>query len=224
LLPYLYAAAAKLAAIERSESVVGSPLAPRIADAGQWIDQSRDVARRLMNAITYPPLARENPLLAAKNFLDEILDLDGSTPSPTIDWQFGEPASAGDSASDAQGQPIAENRLKMSSGRLAEPTAIALYRLTTELVRNAVRHAHASKINISQHLTENAICITIKDDGCGFDPAAVASEHNHGLSLAYSRAVIGNVDLQIRSSAQPDSTIHHGTIATLTAPLQRPLT
>ena len=178
-----------------------------------------------MNAITYPPLARENPLLAAKNFLDEILDFDGSAPSPTINWEFGEPASAtGDSISDAPGQIIAGGRLKMSSNRLAEPTAIALYRLTTELVRNAVRHAHASTINISQHLTENAICITIKDDGCGFDPAAVVSEHNHGLSLAYSRALMGNVDLQIRSTAQPDSTIHHGTIVTLTAPLQRPLT
>ncbi len=210
--------------IERSESVVGSPLAPRIAEAGQWIDQSREVARRLMNAITYPPLARENPLLAAKIFLDEILDLDGSTELPTIDWDFGELASTDHSSADVQGQSIPESELDVPPGRLAEPTAIALYRLTTELVRNAVRHANASKINIYQHLTEKAICITITDNGCGFDPAAVASEHNHGLSLAYSRAVIGNVDLQIQSSAQPDSTIHHGTIATLTAPLQRPLT
>ena len=44
-----------------------------------------------------------------------------------------------------------------------------LYRLTQELINNAVKHGKADHILIELKLSQNLVCLYIKDDGIGFD-------------------------------------------------------
>lgn len=46
---------------------------------------------------------------------------------------------------------------------------IHIYRIVQETLHNIYKHAEATKVNISFNLKNNVICLTIKDDGSGFD-------------------------------------------------------
>lgn len=223
LLPYLYAAAAKLAAIRRSthansaesslDERLDKKLDARLADAADWIDRSREVARTLMNGITYPPQALADPLAAAQAFLTQFSDLSdegvslvdmpaadlaGSGCSPKVHWQWGDGPS-----------PLAD--------RLPPVTAIAVYRLTTEFVRNALRHAGASRIEISAAYSDGVATVQIHDDGCGFDPREGEFSSPRGLALARHRAEAGGVELQLESQLASDHAAPTGTRVTLRA-------
>lgn len=68
-------------------------------------------------------------------------------------------------------------RLSVSwAGNLAEERfgreqEIALFRIVQEAASNALRHGEADKIDVSAERGGSAICVTIADNGCGFDPA-----------------------------------------------------
>jgi PAS domain S-box-containing protein len=57
--------------------------------------------------------------------------------------------------------------------RVVEPEQmIAFYRVTQEALTNVARHAHASRVSVSLEV-EDSICLSIRDNGVGFDPATV---------------------------------------------------
>ena len=56
---------------------------------------------------------------------------------------------------------------------LAPDLAATLYRIAQEAVHNALRHAEAETIWLKLWRTKNAINLLIKDDGSGFDSAAI---------------------------------------------------
>ncbi len=49
----------------------------------------------------------------------------------------------------------------------------ALYRVAQEALQNATRHGHASRVEIELSLEAEMLCLTITDDGTGFDPATI---------------------------------------------------
>lgn len=53
---------------------------------------------------------------------------------------------------------------------------IALYRIAQEALHNVVRHAGAQEIIVRLRCTDG-VTLLIRDDGCGFDPASVSSDH-----------------------------------------------
>jgi len=59
----------------------------------------------------------------------------------------------------------------------------ALYRVVQEALNNVTRHAHAQHASISLWLERRTLCCTIRDDGRGFDPAAMAAQGGQGLGL-----------------------------------------
>jgi signal transduction histidine kinase len=78
---------------------------------------------------------------------------------------------------------------------LAPEVSVAATNIATEAIRNAIRHAQATRIGVSlddRPAAERHHQIVIVDDGVGFDPA-VRSGH-HGLVLMKARAdAIGGV-------------------------------
>ncbi|MBB3206596.1 signal transduction histidine kinase [Rhodopirellula rubra] len=184
-----------MSAIRRSKEVMGGPLESRLEDVAWWIDESRNVARQLMNGITYPPAALEDPVGAAKEFLDDVLDLANTPHPPRVVWSI-EPASGGTQS-------------------IPREAAIAIYRLTIEFVRNAVRHAEARLIEVSVKDWNQGVQICVQDDGTGYDLDAVSSDQVHGLTLARHRAESGGVELEIDSCKQRESTISKGTRVTM---------
>jgi len=56
---------------------------------------------------------------------------------------------------------------------LPEPVATAMFRTLQEALTNVIRHADAGVVEVALEADEESICLTVADDGKGFDPAAV---------------------------------------------------
>ncbi len=100
--------------------------------------------------------------------------------------------------------------------RVNDQVALALYRILQEGMTNIVRHARASKAEVTIQTDEQAVCLTIADDGCGF-PALVlerALQTNRlGLYGMKERAELLNGTFQVEAA------VGSGTKITITIPL-----
>jgi PAS domain S-box-containing protein len=85
--------------------------------------------------------------------------------------------------------------------------AIGLFRILQESLTNIARHANANKILISIEKLENRVCLTIQDDGVGFDPAAKKTGHTFGLLGIKERTYMLKGDCQINSKPGNGTTI-----------------
>ncbi len=88
---------------------------------------------------------------------------------------------------------------------LSDELRIVLFQASRELLINVIKHARATRVTIGlQHATD-WIEVTIEDDGCGFDQAAImsqpASEGGFGLFSIRERLKLLGAELEIDSSA-----------------------
>jgi signal transduction histidine kinase len=101
------------------------------------------------------------------------------------------------------------------SRRLSPTTEHALFRMVQNALVNVAKHAHADKAVVTLRTTPQSACLTVADNGDGFDPAAVhqpARDHGWGLMIMRERAAAIGAQLSIESARG------HGTkvIVTLT--------
>lgn len=95
-----------------------------------------------------------------------------------------------------------------------------LFRNVQELLLNVVKHAHANKVKVSIRRVGNQICVSIEDDGIGFESGkVVATEASGGGGF-------GLFGIQERLESlgghiEIDSVPGHGANITLTAPLKQ---
>ncbi len=82
---------------------------------------------------------------------------------------------------------------------VASPAQIAIYRITQEALSNALRHAAATAVTITLARCADQLCLTIVDNGQGFDPA---QEHpgRIGLQIMQERAASIAAALTIAST------------------------
>lgn len=92
--------------------------------------------------------------------------------------------------------------------RVPEHSVRPLYLVAAEAVHNAVRHAHASlvEIELAEHGVDG-VALTVRDDGRGFDPARVAS--GVGLATMREHAAEAGAHLELRSDASGTSIRFH---------------
>ncbi|HLI91534.1 MAG TPA: sensor histidine kinase [Ktedonobacteraceae bacterium] len=88
---------------------------------------------------------------------------------------------------------------------LTVPPAIELtcYRIAQEAFSNASRHGHARHIDVELSIERDELCLTITDDGSGFDPAAISSctrEGRFGILGMHERLKLLNGRLEIISA------------------------
>jgi two-component system NarL family sensor kinase len=57
--------------------------------------------------------------------------------------------------------------------RYEKEIEITLYRITQELVTNAIKHADAKQIDIQLFTEKDRICVQVNDNGIGFDPEGI---------------------------------------------------
>jgi signal transduction histidine kinase/ligand-binding sensor domain-containing protein len=68
---------------------------------------------------------------------------------------------------------------------LAAPEAeIGLYRILQECLNNIVKHAQATVVELTVRRSAQTLTVVVKDNGRGFDPAAVARRPDRGFGLA----------------------------------------
>lgn len=102
---------------------------------------------------------------------------------------------------------------------LTYPVKILLYRAVRELLINVRKHAKARAVKISLGRVNDDICITVEDDGIGFDPSILeASLHRpKGFGLLSIRERLAHLGGQFRV----ESGKGRGTRVVMLAPLER---
>ena len=77
---------------------------------------------------------------------------------------------------------------------------ITVYRITQELITNAVKHAQAKQIDIQLFTENKRICVQITDNGIGFDPEQLdPSKKGNGLRNIRDRVTAFNGQFEILS-------------------------
>lgn len=88
------------------------------------------------------------------------------------------------------------------------PLAVEI--LVLETVRgclaNVASHAKADSVTVVVSVTQRTIVTELRDDGCGFDPAAVEPGH-HGLALMARRVELARGKFEISSSPGAGTTV-----------------
>jgi signal transduction histidine kinase len=79
-----------------------------------------------------------------------------------------------------------------------DPTLVAS--IARELVTNAVKHAQASRVDVSASLAATGLSLEVRDDGRGFDPDAAPARGHVGLTLVENRARAADGTLAIHSA------------------------
>lgn len=57
--------------------------------------------------------------------------------------------------------------LRLPAARLPERTEVAVYYVTSECLTNAVKHAHATVVQVEAHAYDDVLAVSIRDDGTG---------------------------------------------------------
>lgn len=103
--------------------------------------------------------------------------------------------------------------------KLSSISKITLYRILQEACYNVIKHARASKIDITFSGTEKGLKLTVQDNGCGFDVMKLQepsdeAPYGFGVSMMRERAVLLGGEFHI------ESTVNEGTTVSIEVPLQ----
>ena len=102
---------------------------------------------------------------------------------------------------------------------LSSISKITLYRILQEACYNVIKHAKASKIDITLSYTEAGLKLTIRDNGCGFDMTKLQEPsdktvYGFGISMMRERAALLGGVFCIESN------VDEGTAVSVEVPLQ----
>lgn len=89
-----------------------------------------------------------------------------------------------------------------------EPRSMLIYRIVQESLTNISRYAQASTVKITLRLTDSIFCLSVQDNGKGFDVQAVQHRKTYGLLGMRERALTLGGDLKIESSAGSGTLIY----------------
>jgi two-component system NarL family sensor kinase len=82
-----------------------------------------------------------------------------------------------------------------------------VWRAAQESIRNAVRHAHATRLTVEVTGDERQVRLVVKDDGVGFDPMAKAGAGSYGLRGLKSLVEDGGGVVDVESSPDVGTTV-----------------
>lgn len=67
--------------------------------------------------------------------------------------------------------------------RFPKRVEIALFRIAQEALTNAAKHSQATEVIVSLEIKENKLCLTISDNGTGFDIEQIETNEDRGWGL-----------------------------------------
>ena len=84
---------------------------------------------------------------------------------------------------------------------------LCIYRIAQESLQNAIRHARARNIEVMLDDDGQALELTVRDDGVGFDPSVERGKPSLGLLSMSERALLAGGSLDIESQPQRGSVV-----------------
>lgn len=91
------------------------------------------------------------------------------------------------------------------NGTLQPDQEMAVYRITQEALANIQKHAEAGRVVVSLQSDADTVCLSITDNGKGFDPKTAGK--GHGLANMAQRARQSGGKLEIKSAPRQGTTI-----------------
>ncbi|MFP5213860.1 MAG: response regulator [Acidobacteriota bacterium] len=105
-----------------------------------------------------------------------------------------------------------EKRLEVQEEDIPESLKVVIYRVMQEAMNNLAKYSGADTVNLSLVKTNQHLELTIRDNGCGFDPKETLSSGNRerglGLASMMERAKLSGGDLTIESAREKGTVIH----------------
>ncbi len=89
---------------------------------------------------------------------------------------------------------------------LAEPQAMAVFRIFQEMLSNVGRHARASRLDVQIRVADGVLTIAVQDNGCGAGPQAFEAPTAYGVMGMRERARHWGGQLTIESEIGRGST------------------
>ena len=86
--------------------------------------------------------------------------------------------------------------------RLSSKMEIHLYRVISEIVHNAIKHARASKLTLQIIKTDRSIIISVQDNGKGFDIEKRKTDSGLGLKNITNRIKLMKGSLALKSDPE----------------------
>ena len=99
-----------------------------------------------------------------------------------------------------------------------DATVHAVLAIVRELVANAIRHGHATRIRVSGAKDASSLSFSVADNGCGFDPERCAGPDEGHFGLDGIRERVEQLDGTFSITSSPDG----GTKAVIRLPLAKP--
>jgi signal transduction histidine kinase len=86
-------------------------------------------------------------------------------------------------------------------------TALCLFRVAQESLRNVARHAAAKAVAVSLRQVDGGLEMAISDNGAGFDPAQNHARHGLGLASMKERVQLLGGELHVESAPGQGTTV-----------------
>ncbi len=80
-------------------------------------------------------------------------------------------------------------------------TALCLFRVAQEALRNALRHSGARELKVSIAVADEGLRLVVRDDGAGFDPESQGGGSTLGLASMRERVSLLGGDFDVESAA-----------------------
>jgi signal transduction histidine kinase len=152
-----------------------------LTDVGRHVASSKRSLEGLAQGL-FPPVLVQQGLVAA------LREQAGATPQPVVFELTGEVATA----------------------RFGAEIEAAVYFTSLEALQNAAKHAPGSRVTIRLQVAGDSLCLSVADDGPGFDPANCGA--GTGLQSMSDRVAAVGGELSVRTSPRS------GTEVTATVP------
>jgi PAS domain S-box-containing protein len=102
---------------------------------------------------------------------------------------------------------IITTNLRDLPASIPSDTAICLFRVAQESIRNVIRHGRAHAIELSLGIVDSRLQLCVQDDGIGFEPTALRGRHSLGLAGMRERLLLVGGELEIESTPGRGTTI-----------------
>ena len=136
------------------------------------LEESTTEVRQLSHSMMPQAFSHAGLTNAVKDFLDKI-----ATPGLRINF-----------SAEGNFESIPEN------------TGLMIYRIIQECVQNVLKHAAATKLDISMIAENSEVDVTIEDNGTGYDTTSINTQGNIGLKNVHSRVEYLRGKLDINSA------------------------
>jgi signal transduction histidine kinase len=106
---------------------------------------------------------------------------------------------------------VFETELDQLDGLFARASEVSLYRIVQEGINNIIKHSQATTAQLQIHRNGSTVHLTLRDNGCGFDPAAQGDATKPGgfglIGLAERVRMLGG-SYALESAPGAGATLH----------------